>query len=138
VQDDFQFSFIPPLPSLSDVNLSIRVRSSEQPLIITINKHAHCAIRYLWTTFANKPDSQLETLSIRFWRWETGRTTELKEVFYDTMRLRGRLTIKIRHNREIPVAVYDEVYEEKEDGLTLVRFEPPDKREKAVELEHSE
>jgi hypothetical protein len=59
-------------------------------------------------------------------------------VFYDTMRLRGRLTIKIRHNREIPVVFYDEVYEEEEDGLTLVRFEQPDKREKVVELEHSE
>jgi hypothetical protein len=34
--------------------------------------------------------------------------------------------------------VYDEVYEEEEDGLTLVRFEQPDKREKVVELEHSE
>jgi hypothetical protein len=54
------------------------------------------------------------------------------------MRLRGRLTIKIRHNREIPVVFYDEVYEEEEDGLTLVRFEQPDKREKVVELEHSE
>jgi hypothetical protein len=53
------------------------------------------------------------------------------------MRLRGRLTIRIRHNREIPVAVYDEVYEE-EDGLTLVRFEQPDKREKVVEWAHSE
>jgi hypothetical protein len=138
VQDNFQFSYVAPLPSLSEVNLSIRVHSSEQSLFKTINKHAHCAIRYLWTTFVNKPDSQLETLSVRFWRWETGRTTELKEVFYDTMRLRGRLTVRIRHNRKIPVVVYDEVYEEEEDGLTLVRFEQPDKREKVVELEYSE
>ena len=115
------------------MNLSIRVRSSEQPLIATINKHAHCAIRYLWTTFASRRDSQLETLSLRFWRWETGRTTELKEVFYDTMRLRGRLTIRVRHNREIPVTVYNEVRVEQEDELVLVRFDEPDQRGGIVE-----
>ena len=133
MQNDSKFSFIAPLPSLSDLNLSVRVRSSEQPLITTINKHAHCAIRYLWSTFASKPDSQLESLSIRFWRWETGRTTELKEVFYDTMRLRGRLTIRVRHSREIPVTVYNEVRVEQEDGNMLVRFDELDQRGGIVE-----
>ena len=133
MQNDSKFSFIAPLPSRSDLNLSVRVRSSEQPLITTINKHAHCAIRYLWSTFASKPDSQLETLSLRFWRWETGRTTELKEVFYDTMRLRGRLTIRVRHSREIPVTVYNEVRVDQEDGNMLVRFDELDQRGGIVE-----
>ena len=133
MQNDSKFSFIAPLPSLSDLNLSVRVRSSEQPLITTINKHAHCAIRYLWSTFASKPDSQLETLGVRFWRWETGRTTELKEVFYDSMRLRGRMTIRVRQNREIPVTVYNEVRVEQEDGNMLVRFDELDQRGGIVE-----
>ena len=133
MQNDSKFSFIAPLPSLSDLNLSVRVRSSEQPLITTINKHAHCAIRYLWSTFASKPDSQLETLGVRFWRWETGRTTELKEVFYDSMRLRGRMTIRVRQNREIPVTVYNEVRVEQEDGNVLVRFDELDQRGGIVE-----
>lgn len=67
--------------------------------------------------------SQLESLSIRFWRWETGRTTQLKEVIYDTARLRGRLNIKVRHHREIPVEVYQETLEQQEDGSMLVNFE---------------
>ena len=133
MQNDSKFSYVAPLPSLSDLNLSVRVRSSEQPLITTINKHAHCAIRYLWSTFASKPDSQLETLGVRFWRWETGRTTELKEVFYDSMRLRGRMTIRVRQNREIPVTVYNEVRVEQEDGNMLVRFDELDQRGGIVE-----
>ncbi|KAH6638451.1 hypothetical protein C7974DRAFT_160861 [Boeremia exigua] len=118
------FSFVPPLPSLRDVNLSIRAPPSERALYTYINKHAHCAICHLWVTFVERSESQLETLSIRFWRWEmTGRQTCLKEVIYDTTRLRGRLTVRVRHNREIPVVVYKEVWEEVQDRKMLVAFE---------------
>jgi hypothetical protein len=41
----------------------------------------------------------------------TGRQTCLKELIYDTTRLRGQLTVKIRHHREIPVVLYEEVWD---------------------------
>lgn len=108
---------------MRNVNLSIRAPPSERSLFAYINTHAHCAICHLWTTFVDQSDSQLETLSIRFWRWETGRETRLKELIYDTTRLRRRLTVKVRHHREIPVVVYKEVWEERWGRRVLVAFE---------------
>ncbi|KAF2622080.1 hypothetical protein BU25DRAFT_415608 [Macroventuria anomochaeta] len=117
------FSFVPPLPSLRNVQLSIRAPFSECSLFMYVNKHAHCAICHLWTTFVDQPDSGLETLSIRFWRWESGRETRLRELIYDTTRLRGRLTVKVRHHREVPAVVYKEVWEKRWDRRVLVAFE---------------
>lgn len=124
LQEANHFSFVPPLPSLRNANLSIRSPPSEGSLYAFIDKHAHCAICHLWTTFVDHPKSQLETLSIRFWRWEmTGRQTSLEELIYDTTRLRGQLLVKIRHHREIPRVVYREVWEDRWDRRTLTAFE---------------
>jgi hypothetical protein len=79
---------------------------------------------HLWTTFVDHPESQLETLSIRFWRWEmTGRQTNLKELIYDTTRLHRQLLVKVRYHREIPATVYREVWEDRWDRRTLMAFE---------------
>jgi hypothetical protein len=103
--------------------LCIRAPPSESPLYAYVNKHAHCAIRHLWANFLDDPHSHLETFSIRFWRWEmSGRCTSLKELIYDTTRLRGELLVKVRHHREIPVTVYREYWENRGDRRTLLAF----------------
>lgn len=53
----------------------------------------------------------------------TGRQTCLKELIYDTTRLRGRLTVRVRHHRDIPVVVYKEVWELRQDLWELVAFQ---------------
>lgn len=53
----------------------------------------------------------------------TGRQTCLKELIYDTTRLRGRLTVIVRHHRDIPVVVYKEVWELRQDLRELVAFQ---------------
>lgn len=53
----------------------------------------------------------------------TGRQTNLKELIYDTTRLRGKLLVKVRYHREIPVTMYREIWEDRLDRRTLRAFE---------------
>ncbi|KAF9699845.1 hypothetical protein EKO04_002678 [Ascochyta lentis] len=99
----------PPLPHLRHVNLSMRAPTTEQSLFEHVNKHAHCATRRLWKTFTEDPGTNLETFSLRLWRWETGRSTRVNELIYDTTRLHERIVTKIRHNHDVPTTVYKEV-----------------------------
>lgn len=83
-------------------------------------------IRQPWNAFLDTPNSELEVFSVRFWRWETGRRTCLKELIYDSTLLRGRLTIRIRHHREIAAMVYKGAWDEL-DGQKIFRgFVPED------------
>jgi len=95
------------------------------PLHTHINTHAHCAICHLWIAFANRTESQLETLDIRFWRWKaTGRLTRLSEVVYQSTRLGGRLEIRARHESGSHRTVYKEVLGESEgEERKIVVFE---------------
>ncbi|KAF1925308.1 uncharacterized protein M421DRAFT_423859 [Didymella exigua CBS 183.55] len=129
------FSFVPPLPSLRGVHLSIRAPLLDRSLYASIDKHAHCTICHLWTTFVEHPESQLETLGIRFWRWAmNGRQPCVEELIYDTVRLRGELSVKIRHHREIPVVIYKEVWDPW-DRQKFVAFEvAKDKREAGIQM----
>ncbi|KAJ4983184.1 hypothetical protein SVAN01_11327 [Stagonosporopsis vannaccii] len=109
-QDPDHFSFVPPLSSLRAIHLSIRAPFSEQLLYTHINAHAQCALCHLWTTFANRADSQLETLSIRFWRWKRmGRLTRLGEVMYESTRLGDRLEVRARHEKGVDRLIYREI-----------------------------
>lgn len=77
----------------------------------------------MWTMFANRFESQLETLDIRFWRWKaTGRLTTLSEVVYQSTRLGGRLEIRARHENGSHSKVYKEVSEDREgeEGKVVV------------------
>lgn len=116
-------SLIPNLPNLHNIHISFRAPPSERSLLHHVSKHAHCSIRSLWFNFISDADTNLETFSIRFWRWESGRETHLKELIYDSTRLDGKVIVGIRNNHNIPPVVYKEVKDERWGTTTLTTSE---------------
>ncbi|CAO2656545.1 Nn.00g053480.m01.CDS01 [Neocucurbitaria sp. VM-36] len=123
---------MPVIPSLRSLRISVRVNPSDHSLYSYIASPAHCAIRKVWSAYANDPrDCELETFIITFWCWEPTsphpdengfpRHAHMTKVVFDSRMRGGRLMIRPRNHPKVRSSFYSLVSREIEGvGLQAV------------------
>ncbi|KAF1842755.1 uncharacterized protein K460DRAFT_134131 [Cucurbitaria berberidis CBS 394.84] len=103
---------IPVIASIRSLQISIRVHPCDQSLYSYIADHAHCAIRKVWTAYANDSrNCELETFNIKFWRWEPTsphlnedgfpRNAHITRLVFESRMCGDRLIIKPRNHHKV-------------------------------------
>ncbi|KAH7068485.1 hypothetical protein FB567DRAFT_585166 [Paraphoma chrysanthemicola] len=115
---------LPTIPSLKHLQLSFKTHSGDaRTLHSYVVDPAHYITRAIWSSYSAlsaNGDFELDTVRLRFWRWEapsahhdereTFRRAHINEVVFDSRRVGGQLLVKARNSQKKFMTRYTETW----------------------------